>query len=137
MASSFVPTYNKPENPGVWMNFDNTVSIYVVIGPTETFVGAAQTVFAAVREAQTRYPDWPRILYLDIDGHDNGYGSFTEDFVEFQQDFWFSVVAPFLTSFELPLTGGLINPDLQRNDLPDSLAVQGGSPNVGKAKPLR
>jgi len=118
------------------MNFDNTVSIYVVVGPKETFNEAAQAVFAAVREAQVRYPDWPRILYLDVVGHSNGDGSFTEDFVEFQQEFWFSVIAPFLTGFELPLTGGLINPDEQRNDLPDSLAVQGNSPNVENPEPL-
>ncbi len=119
-----VPAFNKPDTPGIWMNFDNTVSIYLVVGAKQSFDQAAHSVFAAIREAQTRHPDWPRVLYLDIAGHGDGRGGFEEDFVEFQQEFWFSAIAPFLTGFELPLTGGLINPSPQRNILPDALAIQ-------------
>ena len=106
------------------MNFDNTVSIYLVVTPEDTFHQAAQSAFAAMKDAQVRYPDWPRVFYLDIAGHINEYGNFEDDFVEFQQEFWFSAIAPFLTGFELPLTGALINPDAQRNDLPDVLTIQ-------------
>ena len=106
------------------MNFDNSVSIYHVIAPEHTFEQAAQEVFKAVREAQNRYPDWPRIFYLDIVGHTSDLHYFSEEFIEFQQEFWFSTIAPFLTSFELPLTGPLVNPDHQRNDLPDSVLIQ-------------
>ena len=105
------------------MNFDNSVSIYLIISPTDRFSDSAQAVFSAVREAQRLYPDWPRTMYLDIHGHVDKYGNFTDEYVEFQQEFWFSVVAPFLVAFDLPLTGALLNPEAQRNDIPDSLAV--------------
>ncbi len=121
---SFVPEYNKPDKPGIWMNFDNTASIYLVVAASDSFDQAAQAVFAAVREAQSRFPGWPRIFYLDILGHSDGQGGFEEEFVEFQQEFWFSAIAPFLTAFELPLVGGLLSPSPQRNDLPDSLAIR-------------
>ena len=120
----FVPAYNKPETPGVWMNFDNTVAIYHVVPATDNFFQAARAVFGVVKEAQERFPDWPRMLYLDIVGHTDPHHGFEDDFVEFQQEFWFSAIAPFLTGFELPLTGPLINPDPQRNDLPDELVIQ-------------
>ena len=120
----FIPAYNKPETPGVWMNFDNTVAIYHVVQPEDRFMQAAQTVFALVKEAQERFPDWPRMLYLDIIGHTAPQHGFENDFIEFQQEFWFSAIAPFLTGFDLPLTGGLINPEPQRNDLPDKLVIQ-------------
>ena len=119
-----VPAYNKPEKPGIWMNFDNTVSIFLAIGSHVTFEQAAQDTFEAVREAQTRYPDWPRVCYIDIAGHRDGQGRFEAAFIEFQQEFWFSVIAPFLTGFDLPLTGALLNPSEQRNDLPDALTIE-------------
>ena len=122
--SSFLPTYQKPDSPGIWMNFDNTVSIYHVIRAEDTFAQAAGSVFSMVKEAQTRFPDWPRVLYLDIDGHTDPRHGFDHDFIEFQQEFWFSTLAPFLTGFDLPLTGPLLNPNAQRNDLPDELVIQ-------------
>ena len=114
-----VPAYNKPDAPGIWMNFDNSVAIYHVIAPLTAFDQAAQDIFELLLEAQSRFPDWPRAFYLDIPHHEN-----EPDYVELQQEFWFSAIAPFLTSFHLPLTGPLMNPDLQRNDLPDSLMIQ-------------
>lgn len=120
----FIPAYNKPENPGIWMNFDNTVSIYHVVQPDDNFARAAQDVFTAIQDAQERFPDWPRVFYLDIIAHVDPRHGFDADFIEFQQEFWFSAIAPFLTAFEMPLTGALVNPDAQRNDLPDELVVQ-------------
>lgn len=120
----FVPAYNKPETPGVWMNFDNTVAIYHVVQAADDFYEAARAVFGLVKEAQERFPDWPRMLYLDIAGHTDPRHGFEDDFVEFQQEFWFSAIAPFLTGFDLPLTGALVNPNRQRNDLPDELVIQ-------------
>ncbi len=121
-----VPDYNKPEAPGLAMNFDNSVSLYHIVAADDTFEQAAQDVVALLREAQDRYPDWPRVFYLDILGHADEQGRLDEDFVEFQQEFFFSVMAPFLTAFELPLTGGLVNPDPQRNDVPDRLRIGDG-----------
>ncbi len=120
----FVPAYHKPEAPGISMNFDNTVSIYHVVQREDDFERAAQDVFDRVKEAQARFPDWPRVLYLDILGHADARHGFDDEFIEFQQEFWFSAIAPFLTGFELPVTGALINPDPQRNDLPDELIIQ-------------
>lgn len=125
-APVLVPDYSKPEAPGLAMNFDNTVSLYHVVEPDHTFEQAAQDVVALLREAQQRFPDWPRTFYLDIVGHLDEQGRFTEDFVEFQQEFFFHVVAPFVTALELPLTGGLVNPEPQRNDVPDRLRIGDG-----------
>jgi len=121
----FVPEYNKPEASGVHMSFDNTVSVYHIVEEADTFDEAARGVFALLKEAQDRFPDWPRVFFLDIAGHDGEAGGFSPDFYEFQQEFLFSVVAPFVSAFETPLTGGLVNPDSQRNDLPDRLNVGG------------
>ncbi len=125
---AFVPEYNKPDAPGIWMNFDNTVSLYHIVAAHEAFEEAAQALFALLKEAQTRFPDWPRILYLEIDGHLDPLGRFEGDMVELQQEFLFSAIAPFLTALETPLVSAL-NPDKQRNDLPDRLAI--GPPTAG------
>lgn len=120
----FIPEYNKPESPGIWMNFDNSVSIYMIIPPEMKFQEACQAVFHMVKDAQKRFPDWPRCFYLDIEGHQTADQSFDDEWVEFQQEFWFSTLAAFLTSFDLPLTGPLVNPNRQSNDIPDSLAIR-------------
>jgi len=126
MEPNFVPEYQKPDAPGIAMNFDNTVSLYQVVGEADTFEEAAREAFALLREAQDRYPDWPRLYFLDIAGHRGPRSGFDEDFFEFQQEFWFSTVAHFVTAFETPLTGPLLNPQPQRNDVPDSLDITSG-----------
>lgn len=123
MEPPFIPEYRKPEAPGLSMNFDNTVSIWHVVSESDTFEEAAAAVFSMLREAQDRFPEWPRILFLDVAGHRGERHGFDEDFFEFQQDFWFSTVAHFVTAFDTPLTGALVNPQPQRNDLPDSLSI--------------
>lgn len=119
-----VPEYNKPENPGIWMNFDNTVSLYHVVQPDDDFEAAAQAVFGMLKTAQERFPDWPRVFYIDVAGHRGEHAGFDEDFYEFQQEFLFSVVAPFVAGLETPLTGALLNPEQQRNDIPDEVVIQ-------------
>lgn len=122
---SFIPEYNKPDAPGIAMNFDNTVSLYHRVEPEDTFEDAAGAVFGLIKTAQEEYPDWPRILYVDIMGHTGERSGFDEDFYEFQQEFWFSTVAHFVTAFETPLLGGLVNPSPQQNELPDQLVLKG------------
>ena len=132
----FVPEYNKPEAPGIHMGFDNTVSVYHIVEEEDTFEVAAQAVFDLLKDAQERYPDWSRVFFLDIAGHEGEAAGFSPDFYEFQQEFLFSVVAPFVSAFETPLTGGLVNPDSQRNDLPDRLNIGGDvRPNSGTVVP--
>ncbi len=121
----FVPDYNKPETPGIYMDFGNTVSIYHIVEEEDTFEMAAQSVFDLLREAQQRFPDWPRAFFIDILGHEGEARGFSPEFYEFQQEFLFSVVAPFVSAFETSLTGGLANPEAQRNDLPDRLNIGG------------
>ena len=43
--------------------------------------------------------------------------------VEFQQEFLIAALGKFLTALDLPLVS-VINPELQDNNLPDSLAIQ-------------
>ena len=123
MEPSFIPNYQKPDAPGVAMNFDNTVSVYQVIAAHESFEEAATEAFRLIRDAQRQYPDWPRIFYLDIEGHKGEQKGYDRDFFEFQQEFWFSTIAHFVTAFETPLLGGLMNPAPQRNDIPDQLSI--------------
>ena len=107
------------------MNFDNTVSLYHLVESGDSFEHAVSSVFALLKQAQDRYPNWPRIFYVDISGHEGPRDGFDEDFYEFQQEFWFSTIAHFVTAFELPLVGRLINPNTQRNDLPDQMVLSG------------
>ncbi len=122
------PEYNKPEKPGIWMNFDNTVSIYHVVGEDEDFEQAAQGIFAQLRECQQRFPDWPRVLYLDIIGHLDKLGRFEPDFVELQQEFLIAALGPYFTALDMPLVS-VLNPEQQRNDVPDRLEI--GPPAEG------
>ncbi|MDX1421063.1 MAG: hypothetical protein R3181_13945 [Rubricoccaceae bacterium] len=130
------PEYNKPEAPGLHLGFDNTVALYHVVEAEDRFEDAAGAVFGLLVEAQTRYPGWPRVFYLDIHGHGGDAAGFDADFYEFQQEFLFSVVAPFVTAFDTPLTGGLVNPEPQRNDVPDRLRLAADRrPHAGRVVP--
>lgn len=123
MNPPIIPSYNKPEQPGIAMNFDNTVSLYHVVEEADTFDKAAQDLFGLIAEAQKKYPDWPRILYLDIRGHLDERGRFEPDMVELQQEFLVAALGKFLTAIDMPLVS-LVNPELQDNNVPDSLGIQ-------------
>ena len=104
------------------MNFDNTVSIYYVVAEDEDFEQAAQGVFSQLRECQERFPDWPRVLYLDVNGHLDQLGRFEPDFVELQQEFLIAALGRFFTALDMPLLS-VLNPDPQHNDVPDRLEI--------------
>lgn len=123
MAHQIEPKYNKPDEPGIWMGFDNIVSIYHIVEEDDDFRSAALTVFSLVKEAQARHPDWPRVFYLDVKGHKGDRAGFDADFFEFQQEFMIAALGSFLTALDLPLVS-VWNPEPQRNDLPDALAVE-------------
>lgn len=132
----FVPPYAKPDEPGVHMGADNTIALYQVVGPAATFEEAAQGAFGLLREAQDRYPGWPRTFYLDVVGHEGDAAGFTPDLYEFQQEFLFSTVAPFVAALETPITGPLLNPQKQRDDVPDRLNIAGDDrPHTGQVIP--
>ena len=119
----FVPEYNKPDAPGLHMNFDNTVSIYHIVDEDDGFEAAAQDIFALTRTAQDEFPDWPRVLYLDIQGHFDEHGRFTEDMVELQQEFLIAAMGKFFTALALPIVA-VVNPDKQVNALPEELVLR-------------
>lgn len=119
------PEYNKPEAPGIWMNFDNTVSIYHVVEPDEDFEQAAHGVFSRLKECQERFPEWPRVLYLDVKGHLDQHGRFEPDFVELQQEFLIAALGRYFTALDMPLVS-VLNPDPQENDVPDMLTIGPG-----------
>ena len=119
----FVPEYNKPEAPGIHMNFDNTVSLYHIVEEGDSFETAAQDIFALTKKAQDEFPDWPRVLYLDIQGHIDEEGRFTDDMVELQQEFLIAAMGKFFTALAMPIIA-VVNPDEQQNDLPDELVMQ-------------
>ena len=120
----YIPAYRKPDAEGIWMQFDNTVAIRHIVHAEDTFEQAAAAIFNYLKKAQDDFPDWARVFYLDIEGHSGEYAGFDEHFYEFQQEFFFSTMAPFLTGFDMPLTGPLVNPETQRNDLPHELVVK-------------
>lgn len=131
---AFEPEYNKPDAPGIHMNFDNTVSIYQVITQEQSFDDAATEAFRLLRNAQEQFPDWPRVYYLDVaPAHQGEHLGFSRDMFEFQQDFLFSTVAHFVTALETPITGGLVNPEPQRNDVPDELVLSMDTTDSKKA----
>ena len=115
------------------MNFDNTVSLYHIVGEEDAFEQAAHDLFTLVQEAQERFPDWPRLLFLDIRGHLDTLGRFEEAFVELQQEFMFGFLGPFLTAVDLPLVSAL-NPGPQRNDLPDKIVIAEDGDSGGKGE---
>jgi hypothetical protein len=123
MTPPILPEYNKPEQPGIAMNFDNTISLYHVVEAGHDFDRAARDLFALIKEAQDRYPDWPRVLYLDIGGHLDNLGRFEPDMVELQQEFLIAAMGKYLTALDMPLVS-VVNPELQSNDVPDSLGIK-------------
>lgn len=123
----FVPEYNKPDAPGIHMNFDNTVSIYHVVAAEDDFETAAHDIFALLKETQERFPDWPRVLYLDIQGHLDDQGRFENEMVELQQEFLIAAMGKFFKALALPIIQ-VVNPEKQSNDIPDELVLQ--APNT-------
>lgn len=121
---SDAPNYDKPDEPGLYMNAEDTVvSIYHVVEPGDDFYTAAKDIFTWLFEAQERFPDWPRVLYVDIEGHSGDRKGFDADFFEFQQEFMLGAMGPYFTAIDLPLTGPLINPEQQENDVPERLKI--------------
>lgn len=116
------PAYNKPETPGIWMNFDNSVSVYHVVAVDDEFERAATDLVRLLKECQERFPDWPRVLYLDIEGHLDDLGRFEPDFVELQQEFLIASLGRYFTALDMPLVS-VVNPEPQENDVPDELVI--------------
>jgi len=63
------------------------------------------------------------VLYLDINGHLDEEGRFDDEMVELQQEFLIAALGPFFTALAMPIIG-VVNPDPQRNDVPEELVMQ-------------
>lgn len=127
MEPRFVPAYNKPEAPGIWMSIDNAVSVYHVVEENHDFDRASQDLFRLLRQANERFPEWPRVLYLDIQGHLDPLGRFDGDMVELQQEFLIQALGEFWTALAMPLVS-VVNPKPQNNAIPDALVVRPPEP---------
>lgn len=103
---------------------DKKVAIYHVVLAEEGFAAAARMLMKLIAMAQETSPNQARVLCLDIDGHRNKNGGFDHDMLELQTKFMCEMVAPYLTEIYMPL-GVLINSKMQKNDVPQDLAIFG------------
>jgi len=110
------------------MQEDRGVLLQHRVTAEDDFERAAADVFALARIAQERHPGAVRRLALTIEGHLGERAGFDADFFEFQQEFMLGAMGRFFTWIEMPLTGKLGNPELQENDLPDGLRLEGRAP---------
>ncbi len=115
----------KPEQPGITLTQDGHTAILLCIGPDQSFDDAATKLFELLQRAQSQFPDVPRHLYIEIDGHSGERGGFDTDFFEFQQEFLLGGMGRFFTMIDTPLTGALGNPEAQNNDVADRLQIDG------------
>ena len=99
------------------------VALYHVVYRHEGFEEAAQTLFTLVKDAQARFPDRRRMLFVDIEGHRNEQGGFDADMIELQTDFLVGFLGPYLSEVHCPLARAT-NPKGQNNAVPDSLTVR-------------
>ena len=115
----------KPEQPGITLTQDGHAAILLSIRPDESFDDAATELFELLQRAQSKFPDVPRHLYIEIDGHSGERAGFDTDFFEFQQEFLLGGMGQFFTMIDTPLTGALGNPQAQSNDVADRLQIDG------------
>ena len=112
MSDDDAPDYAKPDSPGVHMGFDNTVAVYHVVVPDDSFETAATDIMALLRSRlRTAFPTGPGRSTSTSSGTRATRSASTPDFYEYQQDFWFSGRWPrSQTAFETPITGGFGQP---------------------------
>lgn len=79
------------------------VIIYHTVFENENFETSAQILFKLVKEAQMKFPNKERILFLDIEGHRNSDGGFDPDMFELIKDFSLGFLMAYLTELHTPL----------------------------------
>lgn len=100
----------------------NVKCIYHRVMKRENFEKAANDIYDLLVETQTKYPDSPRVLYLDIDSHRNSENGFDKDMMELQKDFCIGFLLQFFEEINLPL-GKFKNRNLQNNNIPERLEI--------------
>lgn len=99
------------------------IAIYHRVYRRENFEKAAQDLFGLLYTAQSKQPEQPRALYVDIDGHRNEAGGFDDDMLELQQEFGLHMLLPFVKELHFPLFS-VENPHEQKNDVPEKIMIQ-------------
>ncbi len=82
---------------------EKKVAIYHNIYANEDFEKAAEDIYQLTRDVQKRYPNKPRVLYLDIQGHRLPDGAFDHDMWELQFYFILQNLLFYYTEVHLPL----------------------------------
>lgn len=104
------------------MKEDNRgIAIYHVVKRKEGFEKSAETLFALVKNAQEKYPNKTRMIYMDIEGHKNKDGGFDHDMFELQKGFVLGFLMQFISEVSMPL--GRYKNENQKNDVPDGLNI--------------
>jgi hypothetical protein len=99
---------------------DKTIAIYHRVFPHENFEDTARVLLQLLNKAQSDFPDAPRHLYLEIDGHRNSKGEFDDDMLELQTKFTVEVLIQFLRGANTPLAK-VKNQKPQNNNVPSVL----------------
>jgi hypothetical protein len=107
------------------------VALYHRVYENEGFEEAARGLWGILRLAVEQYPGRARLLYLDIDGHQNSAGGFDHDMYELQTHFVLGHLMQFLTEAHVPLAH-VRNPGQQSDEVPEELHIhaeqaEGGS----------
>jgi hypothetical protein len=101
---------------------NGNIALYYRVKPSQGFLESARELFHLVRDAQERYPDRKRHLYLDIEGHRNKEGGYDFDMLELHSKFLTEFLMPHLTEAHGPLAD-LKNPRPQDNVIPAVLTI--------------
>lgn len=102
---------------------EKRICLYHRIMRRENFETAANDLFSMVLNAQKKFPNKPRVLYLDIDGHRNSQGGFDADMLELQKEFGMEFLLQYFTEIHFPLVS-VKNTKGQNNDIPEGLVIK-------------
>ena len=113
-----------PDTIGIHLSpEEDIVAILHRVGPFDRFNDAALAVFQFLKDTQAQFPDKPRHLFIEIEGHEGPQNGFDADFFEFQQDFLLGFLGVYFTGMHLPATGSLMNKEEQKNSMPERLDI--------------
>ncbi|MGW4396425.1 HNH endonuclease [Amycolatopsis nivea] len=119
MAKKKQKARRKPGNQG---KPRKGILLYHDMAVYENFERCTQRVFKIVKGAQENYPNAPRRLVLDVQGHRSDEGGYDRDAWEVIRYFVLELLFPYLTSVSTPLAH-IENRKRQRNDLPAVLDI--------------
>ncbi len=98
------------------------IAIYHEVYQHEDFETSAKIIFNLLKNAQKKFPDRERYLYLDIEGHRNKKGGYDSDMLELQKDFLLGYLMRYFTEIYTPLIH-CRNTHRQENNVEDELFI--------------